>query len=41
MTEHPMQPPPQLLIRHRGFATTWEDALHADRQQIQQLERLQ
>jgi hypothetical protein len=29
MTEHPMQPPPQLLIRHRGFATTWEDDMRA------------
>ena len=29
MSEHPMQPPPELLIKHRGFATTWEEDMHA------------
>ena len=27
--QHPMQPPPELLIRRRGFATTWEDDMRA------------
>lgn len=29
MSGHPMQPPPELLIKHRGFATTWEEDMHA------------